>query len=159
MGVLQMPRLKGADVQFIIYVPHDGQSASHEAKIKKKIQPTPYLVSRLAANPILYHPVISFPRAAITPNVLSPLVHLTLFSVSLPLVFSSLTQNQCSFLLAHYPLCVSSLYLSFIHPRQRIMFARTQVTATTLTSLASREILGSEGYNCTMVKKDKLPFN
>lgn len=33
VGVSQMPRLKGAGVQFIIRVPHDGQSVSQEGNI------------------------------------------------------------------------------------------------------------------------------
>lgn len=98
MGVLQMPRSKGADVQFIIYVPHDGRSVSHEAKIKKN-KTTDRLISfrALRPTPVLYHPVISSPRAAITPNVLTPLVHLTLFFVSLPLVYPPHTHKTSVF--------------------------------------------------------------
>lgn len=58
MGVLQMPRLKGADVQFIIYIPHDGPSISHEAKIKKKKKTTTNALSHSSPCALL-HPLSS----------------------------------------------------------------------------------------------------
>lgn len=155
-----MPRLKGADVQFIIYVPHDGRSVSHEAKIKKN-KTTDRLISfrALRPTPVLYHPVISSPRAAITPNVLSPLVHLTLFFVSLPLVYPPHTHTKPVF---SSP-CASSRFLPSVssssRPRQRTVFARNQVTAAALTSLPSRETLGIERCNCAVVEKDESPFD
>lgn len=117
VGVLQMPRLKGADVQFIIYIPHDGQNVSHEVKVKKK-KTTSNALSRSSprAPP---HPLSScyiFPsRSHHAKRPLSFSSPHFIFRLSPTCPFFPHTKpvffSPCAL-----PLRVSSLYLSFSHP-------------------------------------------
>lgn len=127
-------------MQFIIYIPHDGRSVSHKAKIKKKQKQL--FSQRLISSASCATPsfIILLHLSLAQTNVLSLFVQLSLIFVSLPLVVSSLARNRRPFLLARYLLRVSSLYLSFSHlppSHQQLSFAQH---ASTFQPIISRAV-------------------
>lgn len=109
-----MPRLKGADVQFIIRIPQDGHDVLQGGKIKTRKHPPAYLVDRL--QPILYHPAGSFPsRSHRTKHSFSFSSPHLIFHLSPTCLFLPRTEPVYFSPCAYSPR-VSSLYLSSTRP-------------------------------------------